>query len=528
MTMADTLAQAFGQIFEGIDSGFGVAGACDVFAPEVIYVKQGQKAWFALGESTQLNESLDESVNIVESFDDLELNERVVNGKPVKTVKDGVWLVEGPFQRSDTKNANGRTYRRTIWERLVGDDKSSVQEVVRSGGMVGHLEHPADGRMNAKEGALVTRKLTLKNDGVVWGVAELLDTPNGLILQEYTRKGVRWGVSSRGNGSVDDKGFVNEEDYSLSTFDAVLKPSTPGAYPKRVNSGKEESENAGGTPELTEAAEEVISEVKALSEGTVEGLDESGRMSMLAELVGGFSRVGSLASSGGLSDEKAVELQNWLARKLRSLHEAWAVSLDGQVDDILDELEDGTDDAGEHLEVIERLQAQAEESAEEAASLRIKLEEAEARLEQSEGQLALMEAERDEAREALDTNSAALQEAEKQLAIATRIISDQSEAEVEDLKAAAIDEAIERVPQLAEVRDMLEKAEDADEVNTLAERLLPMVVKPKASTTPISSRHIVPRGAVVESAVKGGPGKPAMNPSQGARIAGRALGTRKS
>jgi len=381
--------------------------------------------------------------------------------------------------------------------------------------------------MNAKEGALVTRSLKLKKDGVVWGVAELLDTPNGLILQEYTRKDVRWGVSSRGNGSVDDKGFVNENDYSLSTFDAVLKPSTPGAYPKRINSGADESANADGTPQLDEATDAVVSEVKALSESTVEGLDESGRMNMLAELVSGFSRVNSLASSSRLPEEKAQELQDWLARKLKSLHESWAASLDGQIDDIIDELDDDADDAGASTEVVERLQAQVEESAEEAVSLRSKLEEAEARLEEAEGQLALVEAERDEAREALDTNSAALQEAEKQLAIATRVISEKSETEVEDQKAAAIEEAIKSVPQLEEVRDMLERADDADEVADLAERFLPMVVKPKASTT-ASSRRIVPRGAVVESAVKGGPSKPSTNPSQGARIAGRALGTRKS
>lgn len=227
------LAQKFGLLCEGYDSSF---------TPALAYVEQGKKRFVFWGDR-KLCESAD--TEIVESIDKLDLTEREgLDGQSYKTVKNGRWVVEGPYQRSDVKNVNQRVYKRKIWERIVADPKSRVQQTVKARGMIGHFEHPADGRTDGKQGALVITKLALKPDGVVWGESELLDTPNGLILQEYTRKNVRWGVSSRGNGSVDSQGFVNESDYELETFDAVMKPSTPGAYPRPVGSpGTNEDEN---------------------------------------------------------------------------------------------------------------------------------------------------------------------------------------------------------------------------------------------------------------------------------------------
>ena len=210
--------------------------------PEVVFVRQGNKVLFTRGKPNQLSESkLDEGVEIVESIGQLQLTEREINGRTIKTVKDGQWVVEGPYQRSDTKNANNRYYARALWERLIADPNSTVMQTVKSRAMLGHLEHPSDGRGHLKEGGLLTTSLTLRPDGVVWGRSELLDTPSGLILQEYCAKNVRWGVSSRGAGSVLADGAVSEKDYNLSSFDAVSAPSTPGAYPVPVTNDTSES-----------------------------------------------------------------------------------------------------------------------------------------------------------------------------------------------------------------------------------------------------------------------------------------------
>jgi hypothetical protein len=210
------------------------------FFPETRYVVQPGEAgkpasvYFAEGAPTGvvLHESAGEGYVIVESIDRLSLVERD-NGK--RYVKNGRWFVEGVFQRSDVKNANGRTYSRKLWERLINDKKSPALETLNARGMAGMFEHPADGRTKGPEVALLVDRLSLHEDGVVKGRAELLDTPVGLILQELTAKNVRWGVSSRGSGTIDEKGNVSESDYMVETWDAVMRPSTPGAYPKLVS-----------------------------------------------------------------------------------------------------------------------------------------------------------------------------------------------------------------------------------------------------------------------------------------------------
>jgi len=140
-----------------------------------------------------------------------------------------------PAQRSDVKNANERVYPRKIWERICAED-SEVMERVRAGGMVGHLGHPEDGVGDDGAVSHVVRDLKLDEKGVVWATFEILDTERGKVVQEYRRKNVRFGVSSRGVGTVGADGVV-QEDYQLRTFDIVLNPSTPGAYVPGISKG---------------------------------------------------------------------------------------------------------------------------------------------------------------------------------------------------------------------------------------------------------------------------------------------------
>lgn len=242
---------------------FLAEGYDEAFVPEVMFAQQGTNVMFFRGAPTSLVEAkLDDDVTIIESFDDFELEEK--DGQ--KVIKNGKWIVEGPFQRSDTKNANGRVYARKIWDRIVGNPKSPQQQRIKERAMIGHNEHPKDGRTDLNEGSLLTSSLTLRDDGVVWGIAELLDTPKGRLLQEYTHKGIRWGVSSRGSGTVGADGRVSESDYELDTFDAVSKPSTPGAYPSppKVNA-KMEDKPEDTEDKLAEAGYAVIRDVDGIA-----------------------------------------------------------------------------------------------------------------------------------------------------------------------------------------------------------------------------------------------------------------------
>jgi hypothetical protein len=528
------LAQSFGPICEGISTGF-TDGAAQIEYPEVIYVQQGQKAWFALGESKQLNESIDESVQIVEDFQDLELIERVVNGKTIQTVKDGIWFVEGPGQRSDVKNANGRTYKRKIWERIVGDPKSAAQQDVAAGGMLGHLEHPSDGRMDGREGAIATRKLNLKEDGVVWGRWEILDTPNGLILQEYTRKKVRWGVSSRGNGSVAQDGNVNEEDYQLVTFDAVMRPSTPGAYPKpvgqkdaktKVKEGEEPPTEPQDPPPVNEDVQRCVTAVDELQEVDASTLNESEKHRFAAKLLSNLSAVDSLASSKALEAKKANEMQDWLMRKLREVHESLAEAADSEIDRIIEAVtatEDGDPDA---QQVIAQLQTKVTEAAREAERLRTELEDARSKQAEAEVRAETAESERDEAEARLEAREEALESERAKLSIASETIQSLSAVDVADEKQEAVEEAIQQHPELAEHREMLEVAVDADAVALIAEGLVERLAAepPEEPPTEPTRRRALPSvGMVVESDVGAGSRRPTTAGSPGASLAGKAV-----
>jgi polyhydroxyalkanoate synthesis regulator phasin len=532
--MKPMLAQSFGPICEGISTGYtgSVGEAADIFYPEVIFVQQGNKVWFAMGEQS-LTESVSEPCEIVESFDQLDLEERVVNGNPVKYVKDGRWVVEGPFQRSGVKNKNGRTYSRKIWERIIADPKSATMEDLRQGGMLGHLEHPADGRMDGNKGAIVTRKLELKKDGVVWGVAELLDTPEGLRLQEYTRKKVRWGVSSRGNGSVGTDGTVNEDDFQLVTFDAVMKPSTPGAYPQLVKWGaqgatKRESEDPKPSG-LSEDARERIAQIDEVRSVDVSTLGESEQHRFAAQLLGHLSAVGSLAGSQSLSPDKAAELQDWLTKKLKEVHESLADGASLTIDRVLETLADGDVDESEASVVIRTLQQQVTERAEEAEALRREVEEMQQEVEAARGrvealrtEIAGLESERDQARAETEDVQLELSRVREQLEIAQETIGELTASEVADDRQEAVEEVIRTNPALEPHRERLTAASDGDGVMELAEVILAEVGSPPPSAS-VQRNGLPSRGMVVESESRAGSSRPATVTSPGARMAGKAL-----
>lgn len=238
------IEQTYGPIHEGANGAF---------IPDVLFVVQGDKVWFAAGKRDLTESAEAAGATVVESMDDLAIEER--DGH--KYVKDGKWYVEGTYQLSDVKNANGRTYSKKIWQRIIADPKSKFMENVRAGGVVGHIEHPGDGRTDGNKVSMKHLDFKLLEDGKVKGKSMLTSNTPGRELQALTADGVRWGVSSRGSGSVGADGRVSESDFQLETFDAVMKPSTPGAYPtvvKGSGSRVSEDESASDAASMDEAA----------------------------------------------------------------------------------------------------------------------------------------------------------------------------------------------------------------------------------------------------------------------------------
>lgn len=509
-----------------------------VLYPERAYVVQpsigtsGGKVWFAKGKP---HPGLDESlgpITLVETYDQLDLEERKLpDGSSAKLPKNGRWFVEGPFQRSDVKNANKRVYPRAIWERLIADSNSYVQQTIKARGMLGHLEHPSDGRTDGSKGALVVTKAILQKDGVVWGEAELLDTPSGLILQEYTRKNVRWGVSSRGNGQVKDDGTVEAEGFMLETWDAVMKPSVPGAYPALVAGERKDESKSNTSARVVEGNEaaEFAALAKSLSETVTEGLDPASRTTLICDLVRAMDRGSTLVSKQTIEPDRAAELQGWLTRKLLAVTEV-GNSLEAAIDEALRLAESGEDDAKRDGfdRVLESLRQRLDDSVQEASQLRERLEAAESRASALQGQCDAMVEQLSEVEGRLDV-------ATSKLKLAEDLLATRPTAQANGLVTAAVEEAIRQVPDLESFRGALESSRSVEAVTELAERLLPMAVRPTStlseSTAPVpdavvARRASLPRGVVQsddEGALK--PSLPGVTRlSEGVQLVSAAMG----
>lgn len=527
-----------------------IEGQEGAWVPKSAYCKQGDKIWFAWGgDNAPLIESIDNAgMTIVESIDEMDMVERDIGGgRKVKLPKDGVWVVEGPAQKSDERNANNRYYPREIWEKFIADPNSSAQTAIRERAMLGHLEHPKDGRTDGNEGAMLVIESTLNaKSGVVNCKFELLDTPKGLILQEYTRKGVKWGVSSRGNGTVNEKGRVSPDDYVLETWDAVMRPSVAGSNPRVAEDDSEAAtasrtsvtEDAGSASvALGEEAKRRVMTVVNLCEQSIDDMNPSERQDLSAHLLKAMRSLREHMTDPHPEVQAAVARAFW---KVAAIQETGTQTVDEIIEGACREAV-GEGDFGSipdsYASVIETLQRQLESTSTEAEDLRDQLGVAESRCLTANWRVQELSEQLREADDAHALTSTRVEMAEHLLAErSTRVAS----GPVLD----AVDEAVEQVAELEPFRSILERCETEDEVFELAETLLPLAMKPskieedvvEPADEPVveldeeeedHSRPSLPRGAVVsESDIKGAE-EPARPKSRGVKLAEAALGVAK-
>ena len=152
-----------------------------------------------------------------------------------KKLEDGSRVLEGLFQRANTRNKNGRIYPLHIIERETAKLQNIIKE---SNGILGELDHPETVNINMQKTCLRLDKLSLTRDGIVEGRMTLIPTlPLGAAaIGCCDALGGKVGTSSRGAGSLFTKGSdtMVGEDYSMKTYDLVHDPSTPGARPTVV------------------------------------------------------------------------------------------------------------------------------------------------------------------------------------------------------------------------------------------------------------------------------------------------------
>lgn len=155
--------------------------------------------------------------------------------KPIKltesTNPNGNLIVEGILATVEVKNGNGRYYARKLWEREMDKYMQSINE----NRALGELDHPESSIINLKNVSHNIKKVWWDGDNIV-GKIEILPTPSGNILKALIESNIMVGVSSRGMGSLEQRGNVMEvqDDFELLCWDFVSTPSNPGSWMRQT------------------------------------------------------------------------------------------------------------------------------------------------------------------------------------------------------------------------------------------------------------------------------------------------------
>ena len=158
------------------------------------------------------------------------------------------YKIKGIFMQADIKNRNGRVYPMEVLQKEV---KRYNKEYINEKRAFGELGHPDGPTVNLER---VSHMITsLKPDGKNFiGEAKILSTPMGEIVKNLMDEGAKLGVSSRGMGSLKQRGGANvvSDDFYLATAaDIVADPSAPNAFVEGIMEGKEWVWNNGALVE---------------------------------------------------------------------------------------------------------------------------------------------------------------------------------------------------------------------------------------------------------------------------------------
>lgn len=148
------------------------------------------------------------------------------------------YFIEGIFLQGDIKNRNGRVYPVDILDEEIDRYTKNYIDASRAFGELGHPDGP---QINLDRVSHMIK--TLKKEGNNYiGKAKIMDTPFGKIVKNLIDEGARLGVSSRGLGTLENKGsaaFV-QPGFTLATAaDIVADPSAPDAFVRGIMESKE-------------------------------------------------------------------------------------------------------------------------------------------------------------------------------------------------------------------------------------------------------------------------------------------------
>jgi hypothetical protein len=176
-------------------------------------------------------------MKLLREFIDIDDIEVIKEDVDVDGKKKKEYFLKGPFLEAENKNQNGRVYPLKLLEREVKNYNINFIERKRA---LGELDHSTDPNVLLK---LASHKIIeLKMDGKIgYGVAKLMDTPNGRIGKVLVDEEILLGMSTKGIGTVtgSDDGDIVNEDFFLGGVDIVSTPSARIAVVEGIIENKE-------------------------------------------------------------------------------------------------------------------------------------------------------------------------------------------------------------------------------------------------------------------------------------------------
>ena len=153
--------------------------------------------------------------------------------------KEKDYFIEGIFMQGDIVNRNGRIYPMEILENAT---QRYIRENVLKDTAVGELAHPESIGINHERISHKIVGLRAEGTNIIGRAKVTTALPMGQIVKGLIDEGIKFGVSSRALGSLNETSqgkFVKDDLFLITAADVVSDPSAPEAWVTAIMEGKE-------------------------------------------------------------------------------------------------------------------------------------------------------------------------------------------------------------------------------------------------------------------------------------------------
>jgi len=138
---------------------------------------------------------------------------------------------EGKCCDANVFNNNDMHLGPQVFKKLFASDE--YKRAMQNRHYIGFLGHPADSDCQEFEHAcIVMTDCKMDSNNEVFGTFDLVDTPVGRVVKAFTDVGVKFGISIRGVGDVDNNGEVDPDQFIFRGFDLVTFPAYDDCIPE--------------------------------------------------------------------------------------------------------------------------------------------------------------------------------------------------------------------------------------------------------------------------------------------------------